>query len=86
MDEGSGFPPNKKKEKVKMQKIEVKKLTKVNAPVGENGGIVAFQLVEIKINFYGQEMISTFDTKIMDDGNQYVIDGDGFIPSGFIIN
>lgn len=69
-----------------MQKIEVKKLTKVNAPVGENGGVVAFQLVEFKINYYGQKMISIFDTKIMEDGSQYVIEGDGFIPSGFKVN
>ena len=46
-------------------------------------GIVAFQMVKFKVSFYGNEIESILDTKIMKDGRQIVIDGDGFIKQGF---
>ena len=46
-------------------------------------GIVAFQLVNVEINFYGKIITDTLDTKIMKDGRQIVIDGNGFIPAGY---
>ena len=49
-------------------------------------GIVAFQLVKFVINFYGNEIETTHDTKIMKDGRQIVIDGCGFIKAGHEIN
>ena len=49
-------------------------------------GIVAFQLVEFTYNWFGKEMTDELDTKIMEDGSQYVIDGNGFIPAGTKVN
>lgn len=46
-------------------------------------GIVAFQRVEFKYTFYGKEMTDYLDTKIMRDGSQIVIDGNGFIKAGY---
>ncbi|CAB4131390.1 hypothetical protein UFOVP129_81 [uncultured Caudovirales phage] len=46
-------------------------------------GIIAFQLVVFTINFYGKEIIDTLDTKIMKDGTQIVIDGNGYIKAGY---
>lgn len=45
-------------------------------------GIVAFQLVEYELDFFGSKVNGTVDTKIMEDGRQLVIDGDGFIKEG----
>ena len=45
-------------------------------------GIVAFQLVNVEINFYGKIITDTLDTKIMKDGKQIVIDGNGYISAG----
>ena len=46
-------------------------------------GIVAFQLVKVDVYFYGKLISDVLDTKIMRDGRQIVIDGNGFIPSGY---
>ncbi|EJG7546023.1 TPA: hypothetical protein L7414_004277 [Escherichia coli] len=48
----------------------------------ENDGIVAFQLVDYSFNFFGTVVTGRFDSKIMANGQQFVIDGDGFIASG----
>ena len=45
-------------------------------------GVVAFQLVKFTYKFFGSETISILDTKIMKDGKQIVIDGDGFTTAG----
>ncbi|QPB11390.1 hypothetical protein [Providencia phage Kokobel2] len=57
------------------------KKTLVKLPEVDDG-IVAFQMVEYVIDFFGNEISNTLDTKIMEDGRQIVIDGDGFIPAG----
>jgi len=46
-------------------------------------GVVAFQMVEFVINFFGNEITTHHDTKIMQDGSQFVIGGCGFIPEGY---
>lgn len=46
-------------------------------------GIVAFQLVKFVINFYGNNIETIHDTKIMKDGRQIVIGGCGFIKEGY---
>ena len=46
-------------------------------------GIVAFQMVKFEINFYGNVIETSHDTKIMEDGSQIVIGGCGFIKEGF---
>lgn len=48
-------------------------------------GIVAFQLVQFEINFFGNVIETTHDTKIMKDGSQLVIGGCGYIPAGFAL-
>lgn len=65
-----------------MKTITVNKLNKVSAPK-DGSDIIAFQLVEFVINFFGTEIVSVLDTKIMKDGRQVVIDGDGYISAGF---
>ena len=67
-----------------MKKVTITKLQRVENTDAEllAMGIVAFQLVEFIYNFYGSETISILDTKIMKDGRQIVIDGDGFTPAG----
>jgi len=69
----------------KMSKqIEIKKLQKVDAPAEFlDVGVVAFQLVQITISYFGNVMEGVYDTRILADGRQFVIDGDGFIPEGF---
>ena len=68
-----------------MQAITINKLEREEATNPEMiaKGIVAFQLVEFVINFYGGITKSVLDTKIMQDGRQIVIDGCGFIPEGY---
>ncbi len=71
-----------------MKAIETKKLqrTEVPAEYQKEEGCVAFQLVQFTYFFYGKQMITTFDTKILKNGDQVVINGNGFIKNGFKIN
>lgn len=70
-----------------MKNLKIKKLQRVENTDKEmlEKGIVAFQLVEIGYSFYGQSMTDVLDTKIMDNGDQIIIDGNGFIPAGFVL-
>ena len=67
-----------------MKKVTITKLERVENTDAEllSMGVVAFQLVKFTYNFYGSETVSFLDTKIMKDGKQIVIDGDGFTPAG----
>lgn len=70
-----------------MKIIEIKKLDRVEAYVNFKAeGIAAFQFVVITIDVFGRKMTNRYDTKIMADGRQIVIDGDGFIKDGTLIN
>lgn len=64
-----------------MKAITFNKKTLVKLPAVDDG-IVAFQMVEYVIDFFGNEIRNTLDTKIMEDGRQIVIDGDGLIKAG----
>lgn len=64
-----------------MKTITYNKKTLVKLPAVD-GGIVAFQMVEYVIDFFGTKISNTLDTKIMEDGRQIIIDGDGFIKAG----
>jgi hypothetical protein len=68
--------------------IEIKKLNLVQVPVEfqKEEGCVAFQLVELTYSFYGSVMTEIFDTKILSNGKQLVISGNGFIKDNFEIN
>lgn len=68
-----------------MKKIEITKLKRVEAPAGEYENITAFQMIEYVIDFFGNIISGTLDTKITNDGRQVVIDGDGYIPAGYEI-
>lgn len=67
-----------------MKKIEIKKLEKVIPPAGEYENIIAFQMVEFKINFFGHEETFELDTKITNEG-QFVINGNGWIADNYKI-
>ncbi len=68
--------------------IQTKKLQLVEVPVQyqKEENCVAFQMVQLTYSFYGKEMIEMFDTKILKNGEQIVINGNGFIKNGFKIN
>ena len=68
-----------------MKNIEITKLARVEAPAGEYENIVAFQMIEYVIDFFGNIINGRLDTKIMTDGRQLVIGGDGYIEDGFEI-
>lgn len=65
--------------------VKITKLKMIEIPASElsDDGIVAFQLVKFDYNFYGTQMSDVIDTKIMKDGSQIVIDGNGFIKAGY---
>ena len=71
-------------EKRKMKTITANKMKRVNLSKAEDG-VVAFQMVEFVVSFFGNEIVSELDTKIMEDGSQVVIEGDGFIPTGYLV-
>lgn len=71
----------------------MKKVTINKMPLVENTdpemlaeGVVAFQAVEFVIDYFGNEVVTTHDTKIMSDGRQLVIGGCGYIPDGYEVN
>lgn len=68
-----------------MKTITTNKMTRVENTDAEMAakGVVAFQMVEFVINFFGNEITTTHDTKIMQDGKQIVIGGCGYIPEGY---
>ena len=57
-----------------MKTIKITKLQRVETPDKNDLriGIVAFQLVNVEINFYGKLITDTLDTKIMKDGSRIV--------------
>ena len=68
--------------------IKIEKLQKVEVPVQyqKAEGCAAFQMVKLTYVFYGKQMTECFDTKILMNGKQIVINGNGFIKDGFEIN
>ena len=70
------------------QAIQIKKLQRVDVPTEyqKEEGCIAFQKVEITFGFYSAKRTQIYDTKILANGKQVVISGDGFIKDGFSIN
>ncbi len=70
--------------------MKIKRLEKVAANQEDayykKAGIIAFELVEI--TFHGLEKPSKqiHDTKILKDGSQIIINGDGFVREGLDLN
>ena len=58
----------------------------INVPADHQAseGCVAFQLISYVINYFGSEVKGSFGTKIMADGTQIIVDGDGFFESGSV--
>jgi|LakMenE01Jun11ns_1017448.scaffolds.fasta_scaffold6305174_1 hypothetical protein len=67
---------------MKIKKLELVK----NIETNEKNAPIAFQLVEIVLSYYGNEQKFELDTKIMKNGDQIIIDGNGFIPAGTNLN
>jgi hypothetical protein len=71
-------------ERNKMKNITLTKRAKVEAPKElKDAGVVAFQVVDFVVDYFGNKIESSHDTKILEDGRQLVIGGDGFIREGF---
>ena len=66
-----------------MKQIQVTRLAKCAIDYMPNA--TALQMVEITVDFFGLKQTNRYDTKIMADGKQYVINGDGWIKDGFEI-
>jgi len=67
-----------------MKNLVVTKGTLVEAPAEDKAeGVVAYQVVHFSFVYFGASVETTHDTKIIDDGRQLVIGGDGFIPHGY---
>ena len=71
-----------------MKAIQITKLAITEVPVEfqPEYGCVAFQMVKFEYSFYGAKKVDFLDTKILANGTQLVIDGNGFIKSGTQIN
>lgn len=64
--------------------ITLNKRAIVEAPEEfKKDGILAFQVIEFVIDYFGNQIITEHDTKILTDGRQLVIGGCGFIKDGF---
>lgn len=68
---------------IQTQKLQI---VEVPAKYQKLEGCVAFQMVKLTYSFYGKQMTEMFDTKILKNGDQIVINGNGFIKDGFKIN
>jgi hypothetical protein len=71
-----------------MKNLTITKGQLVNVPTKfqKSEGCVAFQTIKVSYFFYGAEQTDVLDTKILKDGSQFVITGNGFIKDGFKIN
>ena len=70
-----------------MKIIKAHPVTKIPENEQHNyDGVVAFQFVDFEITFFGKIQRFTLDTKILQNGDQFVIDGNGWIKSGTKIN
>jgi hypothetical protein len=67
-----------------MKTVTANKMARVEAPEEFKAeGVVAFQMVNFEINFFGNIFEASHDTKIMENGQQFVIGGCGFIADGY---
>ncbi len=67
-----------------MKKVTINKMSKVEAPKEfKVKGVVAFQVVNFEINYFGNIIETSHDTRILEDGRQFVIGGCGYIEDGY---
>ena len=69
-----------------MQNVTFTALEAPQAALQNDDGVVAFQEMEYSFLFFGNVVTGSFDTKIMADGSQSVVNGNGFFDSGHRIN
>ena len=70
-----------------MKTVTANKMAKVEAPAEFKAeGVVAFQMVNFEINYFGSIIETSHDTKIMEDGRLFVIGGCGYIAEGYEVN
>lgn len=72
--------------KFNIEKLSIAKLSEEQQVdyLKETGeAVTAFQMVKFVIDFFGNKEEFTLDTKILADGRQLVVDGNGWIESGF---
>ena len=70
----------------KVTKIEKAPITDVPAEYQADLGCKKLQFVWITYNFFGAVRTCKFDTKILDNGDQIIIGGNGFFKDGTKIN
>ena len=69
------------------KKIKITRGAQVEAPKEDQKlGVMAFQVVNFIIEYFGNTIETSHDTIIKSDGTQTVIGGCGFIPHGFDIS
>lgn len=70
-----------------MKNLEITKMQKVEVPAEyqKEEGCVAFQLIKVVINFYGNKIEDVLDSKILADGRQIITNGNGYIKAGYEI-
>ena len=71
-----------------MKNLKIKKLGKIIIPANqqkEYGETIAFELVEFTINYFNVVDTFTLNTRINKDGTQSVIDGNGWVKDGYIL-
>jgi hypothetical protein len=75
--------PERKEYQMKSIKV-VSRFNRVEADAEFKAeGVVAFEMASFEVNFFGNIQTIEEDTKIMADGTQIVINGNGFIPAGY---
>lgn len=63
--------------------FQIAKFAKIDVPLEhQENGIVAVQLIEVTCNFFGKTIKEIMDTKILADGRQIVVDGNGYLKAG----
>lgn len=63
--------------------FQIERLQRVKAiPENKAIGIEAFQRVRFTFNYFGTVQSFILDTKIMNNGDQIVIDGNGWVKGG----
>ena len=67
---------------IKIEKMQITEVPQKNQKIEK---CVAFQKIKITYIFYGKIMVDFFDTKILKNGKQIIINGNGYFNDGYEI-